>query len=87
MSVPKFTREVCATKCACGHPSCDQYVLNTQRSSGFGKADADLYVAAPDLYAALEELLAAQTKDAGETDRRLARIDAENALAKARGEA
>ena len=83
MMETKFT-EVTARKCGCGHPGCDQYILSTQRSAGFDKADAVLYAAAPDLYAAGQAIIdqcdAMLLPDDGKT----ATLRA--ALAKARGD-
>lgn len=56
-------------KCRCGHDSCSQYTISTQRSSGFSEANANRIVAcvnaceginpeaAPELLEALEEML------------------------------
>jgi hypothetical protein len=59
---------------------------------GFDKVDADLYVAAPDLYAALAELIAIDEDVPADGATLQDRIDAawgvaRAALAKARGEA
>lgn len=72
-------------KCPCGDPVCRQYVLSSQGSVGFSLEDARLYAAASDLLTALRELVAAQSIEAGEVDRRLALLDALNAIAKAEG--
>jgi hypothetical protein len=45
--VEAASANVRVSACPCGHPGCDQHLLSTQRSSGFDKADAELYVAAP----------------------------------------
>ena len=49
--------EVHISKCNCGHPSCNQYTLSTQRSGVFSLEDATLYAAAPDLLEACEAFI------------------------------
>jgi len=56
-----FCEQVGVQKCPCGHKSCSQYTLATQRSVGFALEDADLYAAAPDLH---RELAAALAREA-----------------------
>lgn len=87
-----------AHKCRCGHKGCDQYILSTQRSAGFDKADADLYTAAPDMDdalaladAALVEALS-ECRDYADTHPFIQQVDAARAAikavrAKARGNA
>ena len=53
-------------KCPCGDPLCTSYLLDTERSRGFYKADADLYSAAPvlaTLYADTADKLAEVEKE------------------------
>lgn len=44
------------SKCPCGHPGCNQYVLSTQRSAGFDLADAQLYSQAENMRDALKSI-------------------------------
>ena len=46
-------------KCPCGHRTCDQYTLSTQRSVGFDLAPATLYANAGPLLEAAREYEAA----------------------------
>lgn len=50
---------VTVSKCLCGHPSCDQYLLSTSKGVGFSLEDATLYAAAPELLDALDWLVGA----------------------------
>lgn len=49
--------ETTIDKCQCGHRSCNQYTLSTQRGIGFDLADAQLYAAAADLLSALKAMV------------------------------
>ena len=51
-----WTENIEASRCSCGHPSCDKYLMSNDTCDGhFTKADAQLFASAPALYEALEQ--------------------------------
>jgi hypothetical protein len=54
----EHTKNVTISKCACGHPSCNQYFISSTHSDGrLDLADALLYAAAPEMLEMLVEIM------------------------------